>query len=264
MDELLKRGLAPRTVQKVRQRLKQVFAEALALELVARNPVEPVRVKSPSTGYQGKAGRTLEEWEVAALLKALDAHPDPRTALALRLCLACGLRKGEVLGLQWGDIDLEEGVLTVRRSWVHTGREVALSHPKTPTSIRTVPIPQATLARLREYWDWWREKLGANPPPEGWVFPGNRGDRPLDLNALNHTLRRIAGRLGLEKVRVHDLRHTFGSLLLARGAPLELVSERMGHANPNITLGVYRHLLERERREWVLDPEDLLSPRGQA
>ncbi|MCS6867811.1 site-specific integrase [Thermus sp.] len=264
VDSLLDRGLSPRTVQKVRQRLFQVFEEALALEVIARNPVAPVKVRAPKSLAPQRTGRSLEEHEALALLAALDHHPDRRTALALRLCLALGLRKGEVLGLQWGDIDLEEGVLTVRRSWVYTGKEAALSHPKTPTSIRTVPIPQATLARLRGYWDWWREKLGANPPPEAWVFPGNRGDRPLDLNALNHTLRRIADRLGLGRVRVHDLRHTYGSLLLAKGAPLELVAERMGHANPNITLGVYRHVLEKERRGWVLDPEDLAGPRGQA
>ncbi|GLV46915.1 hypothetical protein TJA_00920 [Thermus sp. LT1-2-5] len=77
-------------------------------------------------------------------------------------------------------------------------------------------------------------------------------------------MRRICQRYGLPPLRVHDLRHTYGSLLLAHGAPLELVSERLGHANPNITLGVYRHLLEEERRGWVLDPEDLVGPRGQA
>lgn len=261
LDNLAGR-LSPRTVRKVRQRLFQVFEEALNLEAVYRNPVAPVKVRTPSRTE--KVSRTLEEWEVQAFLEALDAHPDKRTALALRLCLACGLRKGEVLGLMWQDLDLDRGELHVRRTWVHDGEKAVLSLPKTQTSNRTVPIPQATLKRLLAYRDWWREKLGQDPPPDWWVFPGNQGDRPLDLNALNHTLRRIAKRLGLGRVRVHDLRHTYGSLLLAHGAPVELVAERMGHANPNITLGVYRHLLERERKGWVLDPEDLTSPRAQA
>ncbi|MEN2982053.1 MAG: site-specific integrase [Thermus sp.] len=264
VDSLLDRGLSPRTVQKVRQRLFQVFEEALALEVIARNPVAPVKVRAPKSAAPQRTGRSLEEHEALALLAALDHHPDRRTALALRLCLALGLRKGEVLGLQWGDLDLEGGTLIVRRVWGHDGQQNRISEPKTPSSCRTLPIPQATLARLREYREWWRERLGEDPPPEGWVFPGNRGDRPPDLHALNHTLRRIAGRLGLGRVRVHDLRHTFGSLLLAKGAPLELVAERMGHANPNITLGVYRHVLEKERWGWVLDPEDLVGPRGQA
>jgi integrase len=60
------------------------------------------------------------------------------------------------------------------------------------------------------------------------------------------------------------MRHTYGSLLLASGAPVELVAERMGHSTPTVTLNVYRHLLQEERRGWVLDPEDLSGPRGKA
>ncbi len=183
--------LSIRTLRKVRQRLFQIFEEALNLEVVHRNPVAPVKVKAPSR--MEKVGRTLEEWEVQALLEALDTHPDPRTALALRLCLACGLRRGEALGLQWRDLDLKERVLHVRRVWTHDGEKATLSLPKTQTSNRTVPIPQATFQRLLAYRDWWREKLGQYPPPDWWVFPGNTGDRPLDLNALNHTLRADRG-----------------------------------------------------------------------
>ena len=76
----------------------------------------------------------------------------------------------------------------------------------------------------------------------------------------------LAARAGLGRVRVHDLRHTWATLALSRGVPLEVVSERLGHASPTITLNVYRHLLEEERRGWVLDLEELLypAPRAQA
>lgn len=262
LDQLVERGLSVRTRQKVRQRLHQVFEEALNLELVARNPVSPVKVRQPRDQAPKRVGRTLETHEIAALIAALDQHPDPRTALALRLCLACGLRKGEALGLQWGDLDLEKGTLTVRRTWTHNGKQASISGPKTPTSLRTIPVPHATLLRIKAYLDWWRETFKENPKPEAWLFPGNSGTRPLDLNAPNHALRRIVGRLGLSNLRVHDLRHSFGSLLLSQGAPVELVAERMGHANPNITLGIYRHLLEQERRGWVVDPEDIVRQKA--
>ncbi|MGC8967996.1 MAG: tyrosine-type recombinase/integrase [Thermus sp.] len=264
LDALLDRGLSSRTVRKVREKLHALFEEALALELVARNPVAPVKVKAPRGGPQERAGRTLQREEAALLLRALDAHPDPRTALALRLCLACGLRKGEVLGLKWEDLDLEAGLLHVRRAWIHDGRAPALSEPKTATGRRIVPIPHATLERLKRYREWWRERQGHPPPPGAWVFPGERLEAPLSLNAMNRALRRITTRLGLPRVRVHDLRHSYGSFLLAQGAPLELVAERMGHANPTITLNIYRHLLKEERRGWVIDPEDLVGPRGEA
>jgi len=98
-----------------------------------------------------------------------------------------------------------------------------------------------------------------------WVFPGNNSSKPLDYNTPGHALRRIVAKLGIPPLRVHHLRHSYGSHLLANAAPLELVAERMGHANPNITLGVYRHLLEQERRGWVIDLEALLTqPRAKA
>lgn len=86
------------------------------------------------------------------------------------------------------------------------------------------------------------------------------GVKPVDPDAFNHYLRRLAERAGLGRVRVHDLRHTWATLALSRGVPLEVVSERLGHASPTITLNVYRHLLEEERRGWVLDLEELLYP----
>jgi len=252
-----------RTVRMVRQRLWQVFREALDLELCFRNPVDPVRVKAPRGQAKEKAGRALEPHEVQALLAALDGHKDPRAALSLRLMLACGLRRGEALGLQWQDLDLQKGSLTIHRAWTAGGKTGRLTAPKTRTSARTVPLPGATLERLRAYRTWYAARLG-EPRPEAWVFPGDDPSRPLNPHTPNWCLRRIAQRLGIPPLRVHDLRHSYGSHLLANGAPLELVAERMGHANPNITLGVYRHVLHRERQGWVLDPEDLLGPRPKA
>lgn len=268
-----------RTVKMVRQRLHQLFEEALNLELVYRNPVAPIKVKAKGGTAKERAGRSLEPHEVAVLLRALDAHPDPRTAMAIRLMLACGLRRGEVLGLQWEDINLEAGTLTVRRVWSEGDGEQYTSEPKTATSRRPVPIPHSTLGRLEQYRAGWAKKLG-ELPPDMWVFPGNDPSKPLHTHAPNWALRRIITRIHKEQaereeksgvkeipfpnIRVHDLRHSYGSLLLANGAPLELVAERMGHANPTITLNVYRHVLQHERQGWLLDPEDLAHPRAKA
>ncbi|MDW8358936.1 site-specific integrase, partial [Thermus sp.] len=185
LDGLMGR-LSLRTVRMVRQRLWQVFEEALNLELVARNPVAPVKVRGPKAP---KAGRTLEPSELQVLLQALDRHPDPRTAMALRLCLACGLRKGEVLALRWADVDLERGTLSVTKAWAESGGQRYLTLPKTASSERRVPIPQATLNRLREYREWWKGAFGF-PDPWAWVFPGRKGEEPLNPHTLNWALRR--------------------------------------------------------------------------
>lgn len=260
LDDLAKR-YSYRTVRWVRQKLHALFEEALNLEIIHRNPVAPVKLKAARGQGQSKAARSLEVHEAAALLATLDQHKDPRTALSLRLMLNMGLRVGECLGLKWQDINLEEGTLTVRRTYSH-GRE---SDPKTPSSVRALPIPYSTLERLKQYRDWWQEQLKEPPPPGMWVFPGNDPSKPLDYNAPGRALRRIVERLGIPPLRVHDLRHSYGSHMLANGAPLELVAERMGHANATITLSIYRHLLEHERRGWVVDLETLLTqPRAKA
>lgn len=251
----------PRTARAVRTRLHAIFEEALNLEVIHRNPVSPVKVKLPRGSTTNRAGRALEVHEAVALLSALDTYKDERIALSLRLMLNLGLRVGEALGLQWQDVDLGAGTLTIRRAW-SDGR---ITEPKTPSSRRTLPIPHSTLERLRAYHTLWRDRLGGPPPATLWLFPGNDPQRPLDYRTPAHTLRRIVKALGIPPLRVHDLRHSYGSHLLANGAPLELVAERMGHANATITLSIYRHVLEHERKGWVVDLEALLTqPRAKA
>ena len=258
LDRVMEAGYAPRTVGRVLMRLKALFREALRLELVARNPAEAVRVRLPKGE---KAARALEPEEVARLLEAAEASRSKDMALLLRLMLETGLRRGEALALQWGDIDLARGEVRVWRSWTKAGGKGVFSEPKTPTAKRVVPLPRGLLLRLQARREELLERLTLEEVA-GLFLVG--GDRPVDPDSFNHYLRRLAERAGLGRVRVHDLRHTWATLALSRGIPLEVVSERLGHASPTITLGVYRHLLEEERRGYVLDLEDLLYPATRA
>jgi integrase len=240
----------------VRWLLHAAFEEAVAYEVIHRNPVAAVKLKRGRS--REKPARVLQPEEVRRLLEALDVLRTP-LALALRLMLACGLRRGEALALTWEDVDLERGLVHVRRSWGKLGGKGVFSEPKTAGSRRTVPVPNPTLERLRAYWEKVARGFGEEEARRLFLFPGKDPNRPVDPDAPNHLLARVCRRTGLPPIRVHDLRHTYGSLLLARGAPLELVSERMGHANPTVTLGIYRHLLDEERREWVVDPEEPIA-----
>ncbi|MCS7219639.1 MAG: site-specific integrase, partial [Thermus sp.] len=183
--------------------------------------------------------------EVLRLLEVADGARSREMALLLRLLLETGLRRGEALALQWRDVDLERGELRVWRSWTKVNGKGDFTQPKTRTARRVVPLPHSLLLRLPQ------EVL-----EEAFLFGGNK---PFDPDAFNHYLRRLAQRAGLGKVRVHDLRHTWASLALSRGIPLEVVSERLGHASPHVTLGIYRHLLEEERRGYVVDLKTLLG-----
>jgi integrase len=254
VDRVIEAGYAPRTVARVLMRLKALFREALRLELVARNPAEAIQVRLPKGE---KAARALEPEEVARLLEAAEASRSRDMALLLRLMLETGLRRGEALALQWGDVDLERGEVRVWRAWAKVGSKGAFTPLKTPTAKRVVPLPLGLLRRLKARKEELLERL--NPEEvDGLHLVG--GVKPVDPDAFNHYLRRLAERAGLGRVRVHDLRHTWATLALSRGIPLEVVSERLGHASPTITLNVYRHLLEEERRGYVLDLEDLLFP----
>jgi integrase len=254
VDRVIEAGYAPRTVARVLMRLKALFREALRLELVARNPAEAIQVRLPKGE---KAARALEPEEVARLLEAAEASRSRDMALLLRLMLETGLRRGEALALQWGDVDLERGEVRVWRAWAKVGGKGAFTPLKTPTAKRVVPLPLGLLRRLKARKEELLERL--NPEEvDGLHLVG--GVKPVDPDAFNHYLRRLAERAGLGRVRVHDLRHTWATLALSRGIPLEVVSERLGHASPTITLNVYRHLLEEERRGYVLDLEDLLFP----
>jgi integrase len=254
VDRVIEAGYAPRTVARVLMRLKALFREALRLELVARNPAEAIQVRLPKGE---KAARALEPEEVARLLEAAEASRSRDMALLLRLMLETGLRRGEALALQWGDVDLERGEVRVWRAWAKVGSKGAFTPLKTPTAKRVVPLPLGLLHRLKARKEELLERL--NPEEvDGLHLVG--GVKPVDPDAFNHYLRRLAEKAGLGRVRVHDLRHTWATLALSRGIPLEVVSERLGHTSPTITLNVYRHLLEEERRGYVLDLEDLLFP----
>lgn len=264
LDRMAAQGLGPRAIRKALTHLRAIFREALALEVVHRDPTASIRLEAPT---RRTAGRTLEPHEVAALLQALDAWPTWEVGTALRLCLAVGLRPGEALGLKWGDLDFRAGTLAVRRAWTSLGGKGLLTAPKTPSSLRTIPVPPKTLEHLRARWEALVE-TGMDPLDlrEAWVFPSAKDpSQPLNPHSLAHALRKIVARVGLPPIRPHDLRHTFASMLLAEGAPPEVVAARLGHARPSITLDIYRHLLAREREAWTFDPEDLVAgPRPQA
>jgi len=257
----VRESYAPRTVRKVYNRLKALFREAVALELIPRNPAESIKLRLPEGE---KAARALEPWEIERLLEEAERSRSRDMALLLRLILETGLRRGEALALQWKDVDLDQGELRVWRTWGKVNGKGSFTSPKTRAARRVIPLPHGLRERLRSLRDQLLERLTPEALNEVFIFGG---DRPFDPDAFNHYLRRLANRAGLGRIRVHDLRHTWATLALSRGIPLEVVSQRLGHASPNVTLGIYRHLLEEERRDYVLDLENLIRgprPRPQA
>jgi len=249
-----------RTVGKVLERLRVVFREALLLEVVHRDPTAAVAL--PRAPEREAVGKHLEPAQVRVLLEYADASRSPDMALFLRLLVQLGLRKGETLGLLWRDVDFPAATLRVERQYTVQGSRAALGLLKTKAARRAIPLPHDLLNRLKaKHDDLLAKGFRAKDLQKAFVFGL---DRPLDVNAPNHYLRRLIARIRLEhpdfpEVRIHDLRHTAASLLLARGLDVSLVSEKLGHATPNVTLSIYRHLLQEERRAGALPLEELLG-----
>lgn len=181
--------------------------------------------------------------QVADTLARLEGHAlFPIASLALD----SGMRRGELLGLQWGDVDLDGGTLRVERSIEETKAGLRIKPPKTKRGRRNIALPAETVAMLRAHKVKTMElrlALGmGNITPETWVFSTADG-KPLSPDNLSRDWRRVCIAKNLPRVPFHALRHTHASVLIRAGVDILTISRRLGHSKPSVTLDVYGHLL---------------------
>ncbi|MCI3227062.1 tyrosine-type recombinase/integrase [Streptomyces sp. NP-1717] len=173
----------------------------------------------------------------------LAAARDNRLWAAYELAVRIGLRRGELLGLRWSDLDLYEGVLTVRQALQRVGGELLFVAPKTQRSARRVALPAECVTALRAQraqqladkkaaGDRWQGAV------HGLVFTTKNGT-PIEPRNLNRSFEALCGRAGVRKVRFHDLRHTCASLLHEQGADARMIMEVLGHSSIRVTMDIY-------------------------
>lgn len=230
------KGLADSTVRTTYTVLRAALDGAVRDGLLARNPAAVVR----RPGVARTEARHLSAAEVVALLEAASTS---RHHTALALIAATGLRRGEALGLRWGDVDLPAATLTVRATLGRVAGALTLTEPKTARSRRTVPLSPGLVAmlrahRLRQLEDRMR---AANVWTEtGHVFATETG-QPVDPRNLLRALTVAAGVAGLPDVGVHTLRHSAAVTWLEAGVHTKAVSDLLGHSSIAITGDVYGH-----------------------
>ena len=235
---LLAEGVGVPTVRRVHAILHRAFSLAVKWGLALHNPAanaDPPRPQAPE----------LEELDATALRRLLEAARQDRLYPLWLLLALTGLRRGEACALRWEDIDLEAGVLTVRRSRVVVGGRVVEQEPKTKRSRRTIAMPPVLVDALRA----WavkqkRERLALGPRWEGqdYVFTSEEG-KPLRPDLLQkRAWKRLLRAAGLPlRLRIHDLRHAHVTALLQAGVPVKTVQERVGHHSAAFTLDRYAH-----------------------
>jgi integrase len=244
--------------------LSQAFKHAVKLKLVSHNPAADVAKARPVA----REMRFMTEPQGRTFLGAVRGH---RLYPLFALALGSGMRQGELLGLQWGDIDFERATLDVRRSLSQVKGKFVLKEPKSKTSRRSVALPKFALDSLREH----RQaalKAGLIAAPVFCTGAGTyigRGNLTRLFKSLvrkaNTLDARRAAEAGREPdpipagLRFHDLRHTHASNLIAAGHSIKAVSRRLGHADITITLKVYAHLMPNDDEKLAAGAEALFG-----
>jgi integrase len=239
---LLEQGLSPRTVNHAHKLLGKVLARAVKHNILTRNVASLV---SPPTVEQQEV-EILSPEQVSAVLESLKGHTlFPIVSLAL----ATGMRRGELLGLQWGDVDLDapKPFLRIERSLEETkAGGLRLKAPKTVRGRRGITLPTDTVAMLRAHkveQMQLRFALGMGKPgADALVFSDIEG-RPLNPHAVSRAWRRVCDAKKLPRVSFHALRHTHVSVLISAGVDVLTISRRIGHSKASMTLDVYGHLI---------------------
>jgi integrase len=251
--------LAPRTLQYAHSVLASALTHAVREDQLPRNVAKLVTVNA------GRPVRfeplTLEE--ARALMNAARAH---RLHALFELALRTGLRRGELLGLRWGDIDLDTATLSVRRTLQRTpDRGLAYLPPKTKSSERRIALPTECIHVLKEHRE--RQTVESESAGERWIESGlvftTRLGTPIDLCHVRGYLNARCDAAEIRHIRFHDLRHSCATLLLESGVELVTIKELLGHAHIGVTADIYAHVRLRLQHDAVNRLGDALRPDDQ-
>ncbi|MET8574445.1 site-specific integrase [Streptomyces sp. NPDC005012] len=235
--------------------LRTALSAACREELITRNVATLVEPPRPTP-------RELSPWSLDETLDFLAAaRRDPLYA-AFVLAIAMGLRRGEIVGLRWRDIDLENRVLLVRQQ-VQRRRGVLYNDETKGRRSRALPLPAICIAPLR--WHRMRQQsayaaAGIDWVPEGYVFATRTG-RPIEPRNVHRSFVRVSESAGLRPVRLHDARHGCATLLTAAGVAPRVVMEILGHSQISMTMDVYTHVVQDTQREAISHMDRLLKRR---
>ena len=222
-------GLSDRMVKSCHVTCRMALDQAVAQGLILKNPA--LSCKAPVT--RPKEMQVLTGEEIQRLL--IQAKEDNCFELLL-LELTTGLRRGEILALQWDDLNVQTGALRVERQVQRIQGKLAVSQPKTRASSRSILLPASVLKILEQY----RQSVTSR-----WMFPSSKKeDSPLDPAAVRKKLSAVLKRAGCPAARFHDLRHTFATNALEHGMDVKTLSAVIGHVSSATTLNVYAHITD--------------------
>jgi integrase len=257
-NNMVKQGKGLRTVQITHAVIHRALGQAVKFGLISRNPDDATTPPKPKP----KEMKFYDQDQVQKLLLSAKSSGDPNYSL-YQLALSTGMRQAEILGLRWTDLDIEQRSLQVHRQLTRKkGGGFEFTSPKTKAGIRKLTLGQSTLEILHDHKQ--VQFLQIQNAGDAWqdhdlIFTTLIGT-PLDKYNLLKSFKKLVRKIGLPQIRFHDLRHTAASLMLNHGIPVIVVSKRLGHSKPSVTLDIYGHLIPSKQQEAALIMDELLSP----
>ncbi len=239
-ERLFSIQISAKTVRYIHTTIHKALEDAVDTGLLAKNVADRAKPPRPSR----RSTREVGSWEGHELAQFLASVRGTRLEAVWRLAAMTGMRRGEILGLRWADVDFEASRLSVRHALVAVAYEIIESTPKSHNA-RVIDLDGETTDLLRahrrsqqvERHDW-----GTDYEDHDLVVARENGS-PIHPHSFSQAFERIVRRAGIRTIRLHDLRHTHATLALKAGVPVKVVSERLGHESPAFTLKQYAHVI---------------------
>lgn len=256
-----KKPLSGKTILEHHRLLKAMLHRAVYWQLIVSNPaerVQPPKAKKPKR-------KSYDDEQTKILLENLEklTVEDTKYKVAIILTIFTGVRLGELMGLEWQDVDFRNGIISINRSSQYlSDMGVFTKVPKIESSIREIAIPEFIISLLEEYKLWYEEQKSLYG--ELWtnsdrLFVQADG-KPMHPSSISKWFVKYVGTIGLPVINFHGLRHTNASLLVAQNVDIAVVSARLGHAQISTTLDFYVHPLFSHNRKAGYALENLLLP----
>ena len=256
-----KKPLSGKTILEHHRLLRAMLHKAVYWQLIVANPAE--RVQPPKARKPKR--RSYDDEQTKILLENLEllSSEDTKYKVAIILTVFTGVRLGELMGLEWQDVDFKNGIISINRSSQYlSDMGVFTKVPKTESSIREIAIPEFIVSLLEEYKLWYEEQKSIYG--ELWtnsdrLFVQADG-KPMHPSTISKWFVKYVGQIGLPVINFHGLRHTNASLLVAQNIDIAVISARLGHAQISTTLDLYVHPLRSHSRKAGYALENLLLP----
>ena len=256
-----KKPLSGKTILEHHRLLRAMLHKAVYWQLIVANPAE--RVQPPKARKPKR--RSYDDEQTKVLLENLEqlSSEDTKYKVAIILTVFTGVRLGELMGLEWQDVDFKNGIISINRSSQYLAdMGVFTKVPKTESSIREIAIPEFIIFLLEEYKLWYEEQKSIYG--ELWMNSDRlfvqADGKPMHPSTISKWFVKYVGQIGLPVINFHGLRHTNASLLVAQNIDIAVISARLGHAQISTTLDFYVHPLLSHNRKAGYALENLLLP----